>query len=475
MPRPRPRRFLTTLAAAAALTALDSPQTRAAPGDATYSRDSSRLFWLLHLSDSHIGASAIEGPNASAHLEWALSDGIDVIDPERVIVTGDLCDGSRYSIPASGQEQGEWDEYAGLYGDAGMTADFFVDLPGNHDGYGDPGLTYYLANSLQGQDEGVPYHSLWLTFPFGDYLIYGLDTAGNGSNAFVEAPAFLADDVQHLQDMLATTPTPNLVLLFGHHRLTTPDNADAVIALAQQAEAFYFHGHVHAYGSYLTEGLVAAQVDTLGKGNSNNVAVIAVDNDAVSYGATSTAAPWPFIVITAPANRVLDSDEVNPWAYSVCNTGEKNPVRALVFDEVAVTAVSFDDGDSSGIPMVQDSAEPRLWHGSWDTRGLPTGERTLTVTATGTETRSAEVTVLLEDVGCPPELPTGPDAGVGSDAGPTADASLTADASPAGSDGGGPGLSPHGGCGCRTDGPGPVAPPLLGVWLAWLVVRRRAA
>lgn len=464
---------------------LGAPHARAAdPSLATYSRDAHRMFWILHISDTHIGATPLEDHDSQAHLTWALGEALDVIHPELVIHTGDITDGSKNNIPTSGQDQAEWNDYRGIVDAAGMTPAFYLDLPGNHDGYGDVGLTYYLANSLNGVDQGVPYREILLSFPFGDYLIFGLNSAGNGSGPFSEQPAFPADMVALLDASLTAHDSLPLALLFAHHPIDVPAGAASVIALAQQHEAFYFHGHVHAYGSYLDQSVWSAQVSSLGKKDTDNLAVIAVDNDALSYAATSTNAPWPFVVITAPVSARLDSGEANPYAYPVCNTGTDNPVRALVFDAAPVSAVSVSINAGPFAPMTQDPAEPRLWQGIFDAQGLPEGEVTLTIQAIASTTRAVSIPIYLSDVSCPPPLPTSPDggltdAGADLDGGAAADASgdgaAPADASGLAPDAGVPSSGDNGGCGCRSGGApaGPAAPVLLVTLALGLAAARR--
>ncbi len=477
---PRRRGLLRWLVAAFALviTASGAAVWAANPFTATYSHDRQAIFWILHISDPHVGASAIEGPHALEHLEWALGEAVEVIEPSFIVNSGDLVDGSIAGIPASGQSQDEWDDYAGAVAASGMFPDYYLDLAGNHDGYGDIGLSYYLGNSMNGVYAGVPYRDEWLSFPFGDYLICGVDTAGDGSNIFVEAPAYTDDQVVALTGALDPSESAQLVLLFGHHRISRPDNAAPVIALAQDNGAFWFHGHEHTYETYLEDYVVSAQVNSLGKRDSNNLAVVAVDNNSVAYGVTSSSDPWPMVVVTAPANVRLTDGEVNPYAYEVCNTGTENPVRALVFDAAPVLEVSFSAGGAGPVEMTQDPDQPQLWYGLWDTTGLPAGETSLTVTAEGTTTHSASITVLLADVACPPPPVEPPDAGP-PDAGPSPDAGEGPDAGPVGPDAG-PGVdageppAKDGGCGCRSSGGSgaPVAPFLV---IGWLWLRRRRA
>lgn len=408
-------------------TLMQAPPARAAnPGSAAYSRAGDRLFWILHVSDTHIGAQWIlDVYDETARFAWLLDEGVAVINPSLVVHTGDLVDGSPNGIPGSGQDDAEWAEYRDLVDTAGMTPDVFLDLAGNHDGYGDPGLTHYLASSLQGETYGETTRSLPLQFPFGSYLVYGAATAGDDGAVFLDHAEWSGAELADLTAALTAHAASDLILVFGHHPFKEPANGDQAENLLQQHQALYFHGHVHASGSYLESNVWSAQVNTLGKGKTDNVAVIAVDNNAVSYAVTSSENPWPFVVVTAPADRRLDSGEVSPYAYSVCQSGTHNPVRALVFDLVAPSAVTVSAGGGAAVPMTRDPQEPRLWHGAWDASSLTPGEITLTVTATGTTTRSREVSVLLEDVPCP-EDPPPPDAGV-PDAGP---ADATVDASP---------------------------------------------
>ena len=454
------------------------------PTSAAYSNDPGRIFWIMHISDSHIGASVVEGANASENFAFALGEAYDVINPEVVVNTGDLCDGSINNIPATGQSVEEWSEYRTIVDSAGMTTDRYIDIPGNHDAYGESGdgqLTYYLAWSLNGSTFGKTTRSQLLRFPFGDYILYGTSTPNEGSNIFVEHSEFSPAELAELEAEISTSATAaaaQLVFVFGHHYLHQPDNGDQAELILQQAQAMYFHGHDHAFETYYDSDILRGQVDSMGKGDTNNIAVIAVDNNAVTYESTSTGDPWPFIVVTAPANRRLHNseDSIHPYAYDVCRSGTANPIRALVFDNNTVTEVTFEPPGGPPVPMTRDPVEPRLWHGTWDASGLSEGETTLTVTATGTQTRSRMVHVMLADVECPEPYTGPPDAGV-PDSGTT---DATSDAGAPGADAQAPGvdggLSPNAdetGCACRASGSQGAPATLLLVVLLLGLARRR--
>ena len=95
----------------------------------------------------------MRGTNDSSRLQWLVTTAKSVINPSFIVVTGDLTDstnGNLLGIP-NGPYQAEWDQYKSILTKAGVTADFYYDLPGNHDAYSDSDFSYYLANSVQGR------------------------------------------------------------------------------------------------------------------------------------------------------------------------------------------------------------------------------------------------------------------------------------------------------------------------------------
>ena len=123
------------------------------PHGAIYSSDSSRIFWFLHASDLHVGMS---GSTDTTRLQWLVTTARNVIKPSFIVVTGDLTDstnGNWLGIP-NGPYQAEWDQYKAILTAANAGADFYYDLPGNHDAYSDKTFAYYRANSVQGRATG---------------------------------------------------------------------------------------------------------------------------------------------------------------------------------------------------------------------------------------------------------------------------------------------------------------------------------
>ena len=410
--RPRPYSCL-----AVAFLLAGALSARADPGAAYYGADPHRLFWLVQVSDTHIGT---DWYNEDGRFYWLLQEALPIIQPELVINTGDLVDASKNGIPASGQDLGEWQRYRGIVDQAGVPADYYIDLPGNHDTYDDD-LSYYLEWSLNGSTYGRTTRALLLQFDFGSYFLYGCSTPGDSARPFLDPAGFSQEELEEMGEMLEGNADANLVLVFGHHPPGDPDRADEARALWRGAGAQYFHGHIHAYEEYLYDGVLARQVNSLGKAKHENLALIAVDGDFLTYEVTDSDDPWPFLVITAPADARLESGDPNPYAYAVAPDCAAAPVRALVFDNAPVTAVTCRAGSGPEAALERDPDRPMLWRGAFDTTGLAAGEVELTVTASGSQTRSRSIKVLLDAAGACPEPWHPPDGGPDGDGGATGD------------------------------------------------------
>ena len=146
------RGLLGGLATAVAVLSLTNP-AKAGPQSAHYARGSSDVFWFMHISDLHTSCDW-NPTDEHANMEFSFGPALGAIKPWFLVATGDLVDGSPIGVPTTGQSQAEWDEYQDLYMSAGLSPSFYFDLPGNHDGYGDVGMTHYLASSLQGKTNG---------------------------------------------------------------------------------------------------------------------------------------------------------------------------------------------------------------------------------------------------------------------------------------------------------------------------------
>ncbi len=403
-----------------ALLALTSLSSRAGvPRSAFYSADNSRILWFMILSDTHIGTS---GTTDSSNLTWAVTTAKSVIAPSFTVVTGDLTDstnGNLFGLP-NGPYQAEWDQYKSILSGAGVTAEDYFDLPGNHDAYNDRNFAYYLANSVQGRATGQKQLS-WTRSPgFGNYHFLGINTADNSGAGFSiffpygDNAGLDAEELSFIQTELTSHSSADLTFVFGHHPVTdTGVSGDTWLFYGQQefiryldayGGSFYGYGHTHAASDVLFQGnsytgamnnggLYYLNLSSLGKTSSDNLTVVAVDCNGVS-AITQAAKTWPIVLITSPVSSTLGG-AANPYSYSVPN-GAANPVRALVFDPGTVGQVAFRiDGAGTWFSMTKAASSPKLWEGVWNASGLASGSHTIEVQAVGTTTRLDTINVMV--------------------------------------------------------------------------------
>lgn len=387
------------------------------PRGAYYSSDNNHVLWFLHVSDTHIGAS---GTTDSSRLQWLVTTARSVINPQFIVATGDLTDstnGNFLGYP-NGPYQVEWDQYKSILANAGAGADFFYDLPGNHDAYNDRDFAYYLANSVQGRATHATQLSWTRILGSVKYHFLGVNTAGNNGAPFSltrpwgDYAGLDAAERTFINAQLQANSDAALTLVFGHHPVTDTGNSDDtwigdghqefIQALDVNAASTYNYGHTHRYSQALFtgnaytgfmsgDGIHYYNVASLGKSSGSYYSLVAIDCNGLSSITPSTNG-WPVVLITAPIDRYIGG-AVNPYAYTVPNSST-NPIRALVFDAGAVSAVTYRiDAGATWNSMSRVTGSTVLWEATWNASALAPGDHTIEVRAVGTTTVSDGITV----------------------------------------------------------------------------------
>jgi predicted phosphodiesterase len=396
-----------------------SPALPGDPNAADYSTDNDRIFWFILVSDTHIGA---RGSQDSNNLKWIVTEGMNVVQPEFVVLAGDLTDstnGNWFGYP-NGPYQQEWDEYKSILAQGNVNSNNFYDIPGNHDAYSDQYFRYYLANSVQGQTTGFTQVSWTRKFDFGNYHFLGVNTADNTGASFSlswpygDYAGLDKSELAYIWEELTSHSDHDLTLVFGHHPVTdTGGSTDTWLYYGAQdfigmldfyGASLYGYGHTHNYsevlfqgdsytGYMVGDGIVYLNVDSVGKSSDNNFTVVAVDCNGISTK-TQAIGKWPLVLVTTPVNYNLGGVS-NPYAYSI-PTASDNPIRALVFDAADVSQVQYRIDNGVWNYMQQISSENRnLWEASWDTTALSEGMYTIEVQATGTTVNSDIISVYV--------------------------------------------------------------------------------
>lgn len=345
------------------------------PHSAVYSTDSEKIFWFILASDTHIGAY---GKPAGERLQWLVDEAKRVINPSFIVNTGDLtdCSGWHESGYPDGPYPAEWQEYNRIVTEYGMTPDFYYDLPGNHDHFGDRDFYYYLNYSIQGLATTQTQFSWDRTFDFGTYHFLAINTNGNDGAEFSFLPPAYGDnaglDSAELAFIEADLADPenreaDLTMIFGHHLIVTRETdwsyfnddeleattmtalfygADELIALMNRySPLMYAYGHSHVYREEfftkdMSEGVIYLNAASMTKNESKNYNIIAIDNNGISTVAP-TIGVWPAVLITAPLDKNLGMRNDPYTAHAEDLTDGATPIRALVFDPNPVQRVDY--------------------------------------------------------------------------------------------------------------------------------------
>jgi hypothetical protein len=358
--------LLVLLSAACPLKASD-------PYSASYCRDNDRIFWFILMSDIHIGAADSSG---SENLEWMVTEAKDVINPSFIVAAGDLTDSTNWSdlgLP-DGPHSDEWSEYRDILVRNNIDENFYYDLPGNHDHYGDKNFNYYLSYSIQGVATDQTQFSWTRSFDFGTYHFLGINTCGNDGEDFSLLPPNYGDnagldntELAFIEQELSDHSSAELTMAFGHHPIVRRE-ADLSEPTSEEVEALtmtalnygddefvalldsnyalmYGYGHSHLsqeefFVKDMAEGVIYLNVASLAKSNENNYNIIAIDCNGIST-VSQTIRTWPAVIITAPLDKNLGVRN-NPYTSGVTdNSGDSTPIRALVFDKNSVTRVEY--------------------------------------------------------------------------------------------------------------------------------------
>jgi len=232
-----------------------------ARNNAVYPGKTDNVFYFIHISDIHIGAENGEGSRAEDNFRNFLSDVRErIINPDSVVITGDLTDGTTgdtSSIPDE-PDKWEWNQYKEILKDYPEVIKKLYDSPGNHDRYDDvswdgEGSDGYKYCGVRGSESGFSLpapairsgdiegqYSWTAPSPDGkEHLFFQVNTNDEVGISFAEYQLisimtlehFASDmpvlSIRELADMEKTlsdfrsSSDSGLAFLFGHHSLVS--------------------------------------------------------------------------------------------------------------------------------------------------------------------------------------------------------------------------------------------------------------
>ena len=281
------------------------------PHSAYYSSDNNKIFWFIHITDIHIGAS---GTQDSDNLAWIVNDAKSIIEPEFIVATGDLTDSTNGGFFPGGPYIEEWNQYNAILTAANIDESFYYDIPGNHDAYNDGNFNFYINNSIQGKATGQAQASWTREFSFGKYHFIGANTAGNDGRGFSiffpygDNAGLDSSELTFVESKLQEHSDAELTLVFGHHAMDrsagvsgdtwifygTPEFANLMESYGISS---YGYGHTHQFTEkfftqgedyqteqmyYLNPGIFYINIDSLGKSSNNHFNVTAIDCNGIA-------------------------------------------------------------------------------------------------------------------------------------------------------------------------------------------------
>jgi len=363
-----------------ALSTLSHPLFAAQPDSATYRADADDLIWFLAVTDPHIGANLWGGLQDTDNLNFATSELVETVEPRFLANLGDLVDGTGGGLIPVGQFDEEWSNYQTIVEGNGMTPDFYYDLPGNHDQYGDPGLPHYLAYSVQGKATGQLRHAWTVETQHSRFLFLGMRTC-NSDGAFwpVDQAGLQAEDIQWAQGIAAANAEAQVMTVLGHHPVSGFEFGSNEFKdfLEQEGASAYLYGHTHDYAMKWIEQTLHVNLASLGKSKQLQIGLFAYDGRGLSARAFD-AGDWPMLLITAPLHAGLAGNHKHD--YKVPDYMAQAPIRAIAFHPDGIDSVTAMLDSTTEIPMVQ--IADHVWQGHFDATKLDLYPHEIVVTAT---------------------------------------------------------------------------------------------
>ncbi|MEX2682331.1 MAG: metallophosphoesterase [Candidatus Sigynarchaeota archaeon] len=306
------------------------------------------VFWFLHVTDSQecwLYGAAAKDPRLSHQYFLLLNETARVIAPEFVVNTGDLVNTNDNNILADnlGQDDIEWAMYRNATDSAGANLSWYIDLTGNHDQYGDPGMPHYLANSVLGRETGQYHHAWNVNTSAGKYRFVGLkSTEGDGVDyQFAVFGIINRAEMDYYEGALKGGVGSPVTFLLQHHPpynfVAEPASSGRTFeSLANDYGVDVLlcgHNHVESI-DYMPQanGIRAIQTPAFHKGRGT-YRIVAVDRGALS-SELGLVGQWPQGLITSP----IASDHVY-GDYLETPHAPPSAVRVLAWDAAGVTGV----------------------------------------------------------------------------------------------------------------------------------------
>lgn len=332
------------------------------------------LFWFVQIADTQ---SIWYSDKSKSDFRDLLSETRNIIQPEFFVHTGDIVDSdydNTFGTNERDQRIEEWQDYNKIITETGMNSNFYFDLMGNHDAYGDPGFPHYMNYSIVGSETGQTQIAWEREYSFGKYSFIGLHTAEDrGVQYPYQVFGYLTRaELDWYEEQLINYKDYDLTFTFGHQpafeinsELSTSMNTFIGLTSGYGVD-FYGMGHGHANTYDNSFGTFCVETEAFDKKESA-FRIIAVDDNKIS-SSVEYVNEWPQGVITSPVSDAFTNEAV---------LGTSN-LRVLAWDKKGVNKVSWSALDVFGNRVIDwtdlTKETNELWEGPWNNT-LETGQR----------------------------------------------------------------------------------------------------
>ncbi|XP_029454541.1 transmembrane protein 62 isoform X2 [Rhinatrema bivittatum] len=260
------------------------------------------IFWAVQVTDLHI--SKFRDPGRSADFEKFCTEGIDIIKPSLVLMTGDITDAKTKNKLGSDQFKMEWQIYQTiLKRSRAMEKSKWLDIRGNHDAFNIPDLqsvrNYYRKYSAL-RKEGS-FHYVHRT-SFGNYSFICVDA----------------------------TLTPGPKRPYNFFGILNKEQMDELSLLAKESQ----HSNQSIwFGHYPTSTIISPSP---GIRAVMRYRILAFDHDLFSFSDLKSD-EWPVVLITNPKSALYRSSAHEPLG----RMKHSSHIRILAFSPFVIASVEI--------------------------------------------------------------------------------------------------------------------------------------
>ena len=308
------------------------------------------LFWFVHISDIHL--SKFRSPERTKAFRKFTGDFLQTgIDPQFVIVTGDLTDAKAQNHISSQQYIEEWATYSSILSDNGILQrkNFWFDVRGNHDSFDVPSFKGHQNLFRKYSVSKVAFFEFMYNHTFGEavnsYQVIGFDAcpASGTRRPFNFFGHVGQDTVDQLESALQKSSSNRNIhhrFVIGHYPLSvlTSKRSSGSGRTAQELidlhATMYFCGHLHTLFGFVPrmhihhrKGMVEAEIGDWK--DHRKFRVVVVDHDVVSFADLTFQSSAETVLPTLNENGIIRESKCSKPNPAVLISNPKNALYQM--------------------------------------------------------------------------------------------------------------------------------------------------